>query len=132
MTCFSVWLTSSSPTDRPSTFAPTTAPSLSRQHARVARRRRQDALHRARQPLGERLLREPELQAQRRATNGEIFTTLREAQVLIENYAITMLSARTRPLAIGHRLQKRPRRQHLVCPTLRCGQPRCWPTTAGF
>ena len=36
--------------------------------------------------MGERLLREPELKAQRRAAKGEIFTTMREAQVLIENW----------------------------------------------
>ena len=65
--------------------------------------------------------------------NGEIFTTMREAQVLIENWsATTMPSARTRRSAIGRRPQRRSCRQRPVCPTLRFGQPRRWPTTAGF
>ena len=55
--------------------------------------------------------------------NGEIFTTLREAQVLIENW-------RRHYNAIRPHL--RSCRQRLVCPTLRFGQPKRWLPTAGF
>ena len=64
--------------------------------------------------------------------NGEIFTTLREAQVLLEhsrrhyNAVRPHSSLRYRPAA-----QKRSCRRHPVCPTLRSGPPN-WPNTAGF
>jgi transposase InsO family protein len=52
------------PTDRLSIFGLTMVPSSSPERARVARPdRREDALHRARQPLGERLLRELQFQS---------------------------------------------------------------------
>ena len=65
--------------------------------------------------------------------NGEIFTTLREAQVLIRTGdATTMPSGRIPRFDTARRPQKRSCRQHPVCPTLRFGQPRRWPSTAGF
>ena len=62
--------------------------------------------------------------------NGEIFTTLREAQVLIENWRRHYNAVRPHS-SLGYR-QKRSCRQRLVCPTLRFGQPKRWLTTAGF
>jgi len=62
--------------------------------------------------------------------NGEIFTTLREAQVLIENWRRHYNAVR--PRAIARRHQKRSCRQRLVCPTLRFGQPKRWRRMAGF
>ncbi len=65
--------------------------------------------------------------------NVEIFTTLREAQVLIEAWRRHYNTVRPHSsLAINPRLRKRSCRQHPVCPTLRSGQPTCWPSTAGF
>lgn len=60
--------------------------------------------------------------------NGEMFTTLREAQVLIENWRRHYIpSGRARPLVIG-RLHRKPScRQPVACPTLRSGQPTGWP-----
>jgi 2-polyprenyl-3-methyl-5-hydroxy-6-metoxy-1,4-benzoquinol methylase len=65
-------------------------------------------------PLGEWLLRELQLQARDELLNGEIFTTLREAQVLIENWSgITMPSCRTLRWAIA-----RPHRKRSCCQRL--------------
>ena len=65
--------------------------------------------------------------------NGEIFTTMREAQVLIENWRRHYNAIRPhsslgyRPPAPEAILPPAP-----VCPTLRFGQPKRWPKTAGF
>ena len=65
--------------------------------------------------------------------NGEIFTTLREAQVLSRTGdATTMPLGRIPRCDIGRRPQKRSCRQHPVCPTLRSGQPKRWLNKAGF
>ena len=57
----------------------------------------------------------------------EQFSTLYEAQVLSSaGGAITMRSGLIPRSVIVRRLQKRSCRQHLVSPTLRFGQPRCW------
>ena len=48
--------------------------------------RAQKALYRTRQPLGERLQREPQWELRDELLNGEIFYTLREAQILIERW----------------------------------------------
>src|SRR5205085_5312996 len=65
--------------------------------------------------------------------NGEIFTTMLEAQVLIENWRRHYNAIRPHS-SLGYRppAQRRSCRQRPVCPTLRFGQPRRWPTTAGF
>jgi transposase InsO family protein len=63
--------------------------------------------------------------------NGEIFTTLREAQVLIEAWRRHYNTVRPHS-AIGRQPQKPSCRQQLLCPTLRFGQIRCWPIAAGF
>lgn len=66
--------------------------------------------------------------------NGEIFTTLREAQVLIETWRRHYNAIRPHS-SLGYRPPPHPRRscrQRPVCPTRRCGQPRRWPNTAGF
>ena len=64
---------------------------------------------------------------------GEQFSTLHEAQVLIERCGgTTMRCARIPRSAIDLPRLKRSCRQHLPCPTLRSGQPRRWPTTAGL
>ena len=95
--------------------------------------RREDALHRTWQPLGEWLLRELQLQAPRRTAGGELFSTLHEAKVLIESGdGITMRSGRIPRSAIVHRRPKRSCRQRLLCPTLRSGQPRRWPERPEF
>lgn len=47
-------------------------------------RRRQDRLHRARVTLGERILRELHARFRDEFLNGEVFYSLREAQILIE------------------------------------------------
>ena len=48
--------------------------------------RGQDRLHRARQPLGERLCRELQARLRDELLNSEIFYTLREAQIIIESW----------------------------------------------
>ena len=65
--------------------------------------------------------------------NGEIFTTMREAQVPIENWRRHYNAIRPHS-SLGYRppAQRRSCRQRPVCLTLRFGQPRRWPTTAGF
>jgi putative transposase len=65
--------------------------------------------------------------------NGEIFTTLREAQVLIEHWRRHYNTVRPHSsLAIVRRLQKRSCRQLSTCPTLRSGQLKRWHLSAGF
>jgi hypothetical protein len=62
--------------------------------------------------------------------NGEIFTTLREAQVLIESSDDTITitpSGPTRRLAIDRRHHRPSCRQPVACLTLRFGQPSSWP-----
>lgn len=50
------------------------------------RRRCQDRLHHARQSLGEWLLREPNSKLRDELLDGEIFYTLKEAQIVIEGW----------------------------------------------
>lgn len=56
--------------------------------------------------------------------NGEIFTTLRVVQVLIENWRRDYDVVRPHS-SLGYQ-------PHLLCPTLRFGQIRRWPIAAGF
>ena len=65
--------------------------------------------------------------------NAEIFTTLYEAQVLIERWRRHYNAVRpTHPSDIDHRHQKRSCRQRLTWPTLRSDQLKRWQLSAGF
>ena len=60
--------------------------------------------------------------------NGEIFTTLREAQVLIENWRRHYNAVRPHHHSdIDRRRRKLSCRQPVAGPTLRSGQPTGWP-----
>ena len=65
--------------------------------------------------------------------NGEIFTSLREAEVPIESWRRHYNAVRPHSsLGSDRPRRKRSCRQPVACPTLRSGQPMGWPIAVGL